>query len=68
MTPELREIKRRAGRLGGLATITRYGREHMAEIGRRGAAVLWRRYRLLPYELSRYALVDRESGEIRAIR
>jgi hypothetical protein len=60
--------KQKAGRLGGLATVARHGRPYMAAIGRRGAAALWRRYALLPYELSKYALVDRETGKVKAIR
>lgn len=60
--------KREAGALGGLATVAKHGRQHMAAIGRRGAETLWRRYSLLPYQLSKYALVDRESGQIKAIR
>ena len=68
MTPELREVKRRAGAMGGRATLAKYGREYMQAIGRRGAAALWRRYALYPYELSKYALVDRATGKIQAIR
>jgi hypothetical protein len=60
--------KQKAGRLGGLATVARYGRGHMAAIGKRGAATLWQRYNLLPYQLSKFALVDRETGKVKAIR
>lgn len=60
--------KSEAGRLGGKSTVARYGPEHMRAIGKKGAATLWRRYALYPFELSKYALVDRESGQIRAIR
>ena len=60
--------KAEAGRLGGLATVAKHGREHMAAIGRRGAATLWERYNLLPYQLSKLALVSRETGEVKAIR
>lgn len=46
-TPEglaaYREMKARAGRMGGKATAERYGREHMAEIGRKGFAGLARK-------------------------
>lgn len=59
--------KQKAGRLGGLATVKRHGREHMQAIGKRGAETLWRRYRLRPYQLSKWALVDHETGEVKAI-
>ena len=60
--------KAQAGSLGGRSTLARHGVEHMRAIGKRGAATLWRRYSLLPYELSKYALVSRETGQIRAVR
>ena len=60
--------KAECGALGGKATVARYGPEYMAQIGKRGAATLWKRYNLRPYQLSKYALVDRQSGEIRAVR
>jgi hypothetical protein len=60
--------RREAGSLGGRATVARHGRQYMAAIGARGAATLWRRYAILPYELSKYALVDRETGKVKAIR
>lgn len=61
-------LKQKAGRLGGLATVAKHGRPYMAAIGRRGAAALWRRYSLLPYQVGQYALVDRETGKVKAIR
>lgn len=60
--------KQQAGKLGGLATLARHGAQHMAIIGKRGAAVTWKKYRLQPYGQSGYMLVDRETGIIKAIR
>ena len=60
--------KRQAGRLGGLATVQKYGHEHMSKIGKKGAKVLYERYALRPYELNKFALVSRQDGEIKAIR
>ena len=37
MTPELRKKKRKAG----LALVAKYGREHMAWMGRRGGRPTW---------------------------
>jgi general stress protein YciG len=61
------EEKRLAGRKGGLATYEKYGKEHMAEIGKRGAKVTWSRYTLLPYRQSQWAMVNRETGHVKAI-
>lgn len=41
--PFTRETAREAGRQGGRVTLARHGRDHMAEIGRRGFASLARR-------------------------
>ena len=56
--------KVRAGRLGGETTYLRHGPEHMSAIGRRGAHALHDKYHLAPVGLSRFALVDRETGII----
>lgn len=60
--------KQQAGSKGGRATVARHGREHMQKIGRKGAAVTWQRYRLTPYKQSQFAMVDKETGAIKAIR
>ena len=60
------EARRQAARKGGQTTAAKYGRGYMAEIGRRGAAVTWGRYRLAPMGLSGWAMIDRQSGLIRA--
>lgn len=60
--------KQQAGSKGGRATVTRHGREHMQKIGKIGAAVTWKRYRLTPWKQSQYAMVNRETNVIKAIR
>lgn len=65
---DLSDKRRQAGKLGGLATVKKYGVGYMAEIGARGAKTLWLRYNLLPYQLAKYALVDRATGEVKAVR
>jgi hypothetical protein len=55
------------GQAGGLALVAKRGREHMQRIGKRGAAVTWKRYRLSPVGTSNYALVSRETGEVKAV-
>lgn len=62
------EKRRAAGRLGGLATVRKYGSDHMREIGKRGAAVTWQRYNLLPLGIGGYAMVDRNSRKVVAWR
>ncbi len=59
--------KQKAGKLGGLRTVEKHGKEHMQEIGRRGAAATWRKYALMPVDSSGYAMVERSTGKIRAI-
>jgi hypothetical protein len=59
--------KQKAGKLGGLATVAKHGKDHMSAIGRRGAATTWKRYAIQPVDSSGYALVERATGKIRAI-
>ncbi len=60
--------RQQAGSKGGRATVDRHGREHMQQIGRKGAAVTWTRYRLVPWKLSQYAMVDKNTNEVKAVR
>lgn len=60
--------KRQAGSKGGRVTVQRHGREHMQRIGRKGAQVTWTRYRLTPWKQSQYAMVDRRTNEVKAVR
>jgi hypothetical protein len=59
--------KKQAGQLGGLATVRKHGTDYMREIGRRGAVTLWKRYGLLPYQVSGWALVHKDTGEVKAV-
>lgn len=56
--------KAEAGRLGGLATVRKYGPAYMAAIGRRGAARFFARYELQPSGTSRFAIVRKLDGKI----
>ncbi len=60
--------KQQAGSKGGRATVTKHGREHMQKIGKRGAAATWSRYFLAPYGIGGYAMVDRKTSQVKAIR
>lgn len=61
-------IKRQAGKLGGLATYKKHGKEHMREIGKLGARAFWKKYRLSPVGLAYFAIVNRLDGKVVAIR
>ena len=61
-----RYTKQQAGKKGGLATVAKHGRDYMAKIGKRGAAALHERYNLTPYGIGDFALVDKQTGQIRA--
>lgn len=63
---ELREVKQRAGKKGGDATLRKHGREHFSRIGKCGAEVFHARYRLEPVNLNDFAIVNRETGEVKA--
>lgn len=67
MNENQKYTKKSAGQLGGLATFARYGHAHFAQIGRRGAVVTWQRYALQPVGASDFAMVDRQSGVVRAL-
>lgn len=62
----LRKKKAAAGRAGGLSTVAKYGPDYMKEIGRRGAKVFHARYRLTPAGVNDFAIVNRETGEVKA--
>jgi hypothetical protein len=64
----MKHTKQSAGAKGGLATVAKYGSQHMQAIGRQGAAATWTRYTLKPVNQSQYAMVDRVTGIIKAIR
>ena len=56
--------KSQAGRLGGIATLKKYGRGYMKQIGTNGAKTTWTRYRKVAYGLTRYALVRNADDKI----
>lgn len=56
--------KQEAGRKGGQTTAATHGSDHMATIGRKGAAEFWRRYRMVPHGTNAFAIVNRETGAV----
>lgn len=63
-----KHTKQQAGQKGGLATVAKHGADHMRSIGRRGASVTWQRYYLAPYGIGGYAMLDRKTNTVKAIR
>ena len=61
----MKHTKQTAGALGGRATFARHGRSHMQQIGKAGAAVTWQRYHLSPIGQSGWAMVYRETNEVK---
>jgi len=57
--------KKQAGQKGGKSTFSKYGPEHMREIGRRGAVAMHAKYKLEPWGLNDFALVERETNVIK---
>ncbi len=58
--------KQKAGRKGGKRTAELYGSEYMRKLGRWGAHRMHATYRLEPRDLNDFALVHRETGEVKA--
>jgi hypothetical protein len=58
--------KAKAGRKGGQKTFELYGTDHMKKIGANGAATTWKRYGLKPVGTSQFAMVNRETNEVKA--
>jgi hypothetical protein len=56
---------RESGSKGGRATVAKHGRAHMQKIGQRGASVTWSRYHLAPVGQSGWAMVDRQTNEVK---
>lgn len=44
-----------------------YGNDFHSVLGKRGAFSLWQTYTILPVEIGSYALVNRETGVIKAL-
>jgi hypothetical protein len=62
----MQQKKQDAGRKGGLATLAKHGVAHFKKIGAIGAKVFHRRYRLTPVGLDNFAIVNRETNEVKA--
>lgn len=56
--------KSEAGRLGGLTTVRRHGKEHMQAIGKKGALAFHKLYSLKPYGTYQWAIVRRSDNVI----
>jgi hypothetical protein len=57
--------RKQAGSKGGRATVERHGPGHMSKIGKAGAAVTWQRYHLSPVGQSGWAMVDRQTNQVK---
>ena len=66
MSTRLSQVRAAAGRKGGLATLKKYGKRHMKKLAKWGAHRMHATYELKPAELNDFALVHRETGEVRA--
>lgn len=59
--------KSEAGRLGGISTFRKYGKDHMSKIGAVGGFVMHEKYDLVPYQRSDFAIIDRITGKVVAL-
>lgn len=62
----MKNQQQKAGRLGGLATVAKYGRDYMRRLGKWGAHRMHATYKLEPVGLNDFVLVHRETGEVKA--
>lgn len=68
MTEKKQKLTRaEAGRLGGLATRNKHGRDHFVNIGSLGGQETWNKHNLLPVGISGYAMVRKSDRKIVAI-
>lgn len=58
--------KAQAGQLGGQSTLAKHGNAFFQRIGKAGARVTWSRYRLIPTGLQDFAMVNKQTGEVKA--
>ena len=54
--------KKEAGQKGGTVTAQKYGQEYMAQLAKRGAAAMHKKYKLVKLGTSDFAIVNRETG------
>jgi len=59
-------IKVEAGRKGGKKTAKKYGKRYMRRLARWGAHVMHSTYELAPVDLNDFALVHRQTGQVKA--
>ena len=64
MSEKARAQRRKAGK----ANAQKNGRAHMQEIGRKGSKATWEKYKLIPHGPNQFAMVDRKTGKVKAIR
>ena len=62
----LREKRAAAGSKGGKRTVKKYGKRYMRRLGRWGAHVMHSKYDLRPEGTSDFALVNKQTGEVKA--
>ncbi len=62
----LSEKRAIAGRKGGLKTVSRYGKRYMRRLARFAAHRFHTIYKYEPVELNDFAIVNRETGEVKA--
>ena len=62
----LSQKRSEAGRRGGMRTLEKHGIDHFKKIGAIGAQVLHQRYRLAPVGQDNFALVNRQTNEVKA--
>lgn len=65
-TMTLSQKRAAAGRKGGTRTVKRYGKRYMRRLGKWGAHRMHSTYRITPIGTCQYALVHRETGQIKA--
>jgi hypothetical protein len=63
---DLSKKRSEAGKRGGLATLRRCGQEYFKQLGRKGAKVFHLHYKLEPVGINDFAIVHRETGEVKA--
>lgn len=63
---DVKKTKGEAGRLGWLATVKKYGKRYMKRLGKWGAHRMHATYRMVPVDQNDFALVHRETGEVKA--
>lgn len=66
MRPPVSEQHAAAGSKGGKKTVKRYGKRYMRRLGKWGAHRMHSIYALTPVDLNDFALVHRETGEVKA--